>query len=122
MADDPWHVVKNEISTTLAEVERLHAAASGLSGPAARPHLDDCTVKEQRELAQSVSCCGFAVIEAYTWAARPSYRTTDSYATLVRAHECIVVMALLILTYNRARRVQGRRAPQGGCCHHPCVT
>ena len=40
MADDPWHVVKNEISTTLAEVERLHAAASGLSGPAARPHLE----------------------------------------------------------------------------------
>ena len=40
MADDPWHVVKNEISTTLAEVERLHAAASGLSGPAARPQLE----------------------------------------------------------------------------------
>ena len=40
MADDPWHVVKNEISTTLAKVERLHAAASGLSGPAARPHLE----------------------------------------------------------------------------------
>ena len=40
MADDPWHVVKNEISTTLAEVERLHAAASGLSGPSARPHLE----------------------------------------------------------------------------------
>ena len=40
MADDPWHVVKNELSTSLTEVERLHAAASGLSGPAARPHLE----------------------------------------------------------------------------------
>ena len=40
MADDPWHVVKNEISTTLAEVVRLHAAARELSGPAAHPFLE----------------------------------------------------------------------------------
>ena len=40
MADDPWHVVKNDISTTLSEVESLHAAARGLSGPAAHPCLE----------------------------------------------------------------------------------
>ena len=36
---DPWHEVKNDIGTILGEVQRLHAAARGLSGPAAHPHL-----------------------------------------------------------------------------------
>ena len=40
MAEDPWHEVKNEIGSTLAEVERFHAAARGLSGPAAHPYLE----------------------------------------------------------------------------------
>ena len=39
-AADPWHVVKHEISTTLGEVERLHAAARDLAGPTARPYLE----------------------------------------------------------------------------------